>query len=420
MVARTDVGRERAINEDNFLVSSNYSSPSWLLPAEAYADENSIMVVADGMGGLNAGEVASRITVEGIKEFLSSYGKLPASDESIRNMLGKAILYAHKKVVAHSAQHAETQGMGSTVVIGLIANGKVHFAWSGDSRGYVYRQGRLQQLTTDHSYVQSLVDEGKLTPEQAFLHPDSNVILQSIGDSDRAPKPDHVFLPLIDDDILILCTDGVTGMLQDTEIEALMTTFGGNLPQCADKIVEAANNAGGIDNITILLSKVVAGAGSKMQQTAATDASTLNPFGQTSLPRKKRSVKARWYVIAALLLLATMGFFVAPMFSKHPPPAVKPAAPVTTPPVSKPPENKSQVNKSQENKPPETKPPAAAPHQPVIVLPKPKKTILDSTGLTPVDSNKHKELLKKVEEKINEKKPADTVKHPLEQPQSIQ
>jgi serine/threonine protein phosphatase PrpC len=360
MVARTDVGRERAINEDNFLVSSDYRNADWILPAEAYTDANSIMVVADGMGGLNAGEVASRITVDGIKECLNLYGKLPASDESIRNMLGKAILFAHKKVVTHSAQHAETQGMGSTVVIGLIAHQKIHFAWSGDSRGYVYRQGRLQQLTTDHSYVQSLVDEGKLTPEQAFLHPDSNVILQSIGDADRAPKPDHVSLPLCNDDIFLLCSDGVTSMLKDTEIEALMAAGAGHLAQCADKIVAAANDAGGIDNITVLLSKIVAGASTSVQQ--------------TSLPRKKSSAKATGYVIIALLLLLTMGFFVAPMFIRHQSPVVTPAPPVKGPPTAPPGKKDTTIGK-----------------KPVIIPPKLPKTKLDTTSLTPVNRAKHKD-----------------------------
>jgi PPM family protein phosphatase len=326
MVARTDVGQERNINEDNFLVSADYRSPDWFLPSEPFTATDSIMVVADGMGGLNAGEVASRITVDSIKEFLRNYSKLPTTDEAVRTMLDKAILFAHKKVVAHSSEHAETSGMGSTIVIGLIANQKIHFVWSGDSRGYVYRQGKLQQLTTDHSYVQSLVDEGKLTPEQAFLHPDSNVILQSVGDVDRSPRPDYVSLPLCNEDIIILCSDGVNSMLPDLEIQNLITGCPTNLSQCAEKIVAAANDAGGVDNITILLSKVMSGA-AKPPPPDATDPTTLNPFAKNTLPNKKNRGNNRWGVLLAALVLVTTAFFVAPMFSKHVEPAAKPAAP---------------------------------------------------------------------------------------------
>jgi serine/threonine protein phosphatase PrpC len=328
MVARTDVGHERNINEDNFLVSADYRSPDWFLPSEPYTATDSIMVVADGMGGLNAGEVASRITVDSIKEFLRNYGKPPTTDEAVRTMLDKAILFAHKKVVAHSSEHAETTGMGSTIVVGLIANQKIHFVWSGDSRGYVYRQGKLQQLTTDHSYVQSLVDEGKLTPEQAFLHPDSNVILQSVGDVDRSPRPDYVSLPLCNDDIIVLCSDGVNSMLPDLEIQNMITSCPTNLAQCAEKIVAAANDAGGVDNITILLSKVMSGA-AKPPPPDSTDATTLNPFAKNTLPNKKRRGKGnnRWGILLAVLVLLTTAFFVAPMFNKHAEPAAKPATP---------------------------------------------------------------------------------------------
>ena len=326
MVARTDVGQERNINEDNFLVSADYRSADWILPSEPYTATDSIMVVADGMGGLNAGEVASRITVDSIKEFLRNYSKPPTTDEAVRTMLDKAILFAHKKVVAHSSEHAETTGMGSTIVIGMIANEKIHFVWSGDSRGYVYRQGKLQQLTTDHSYVQSLVDEGKLTPEQAFLHPDSNVILQSVGDVDRSPRPDYVSLPLCNDDIIILCSDGVNSMLPDLEIQNLITNCPTNLSQCAEKIVAAANDAGGVDNITILLSKVMSGA-AKPPPPDATDATTLNPFAKNTLPNRKRGGNNRWGVLLGALILATTAFFVAPMINKHAEPAAKPAHP---------------------------------------------------------------------------------------------
>ena len=376
MVARTDTGRERNINEDNFLVSADYRNADWFLPLEPYTAADSIRVVADGMGGLNAGEVASRITVDSIKEFLRNYSKLPASDEAVRTMLDKAIGFAHKKVVAHSSEHAETTGMGSTIVIGLIANQKIHFVWSGDSRGYVYRQGKLQQLTTDHSYVQSLVDEGKLTPEQAFLHPDSNVILQSIGDVDRSPRPDYVSLPLCNDDIIILCSDGVNSMLPDTEIESLITSCSANLSQCAEKIVAAANDAGGVDNITVLLSKVMAGAG-KPPQPDTTDATTLNPFAKNTLPNKKKRGNNRWVVLLGALVLATTAFFVAPMINKHADPAAKTTTPAAHPADSVTRKKDSSVKKDSSTGHRAEKKPAAG-------IAKPPTTTQPANELTPV------------------------------------
>jgi PPM family protein phosphatase len=382
MVARTDTGHERNINEDNFLVSADYRNADWFLPLEPYTAADSIMVVADGMGGLNAGEVASRITVDSIKEFLRDYSKPPASDEAVRTMLDKAIGFAHKKVVAHSTEHAETTGMGSTVVIGLIANQKIHFVWSGDSRGYIYRQGKLQQLTTDHSYVQSLVDEGKLTPEQAFLHPDSNVILQSIGDVDRSPRPDYVSLPLCNDDIIIMCSDGVNSMLPDTEIENLITNCSANLSQCAEKIVAAANDAGGVDNITVLLSKVMAGAADKPPRpdgANVSDPTTLNPFAKNTLPNKKRRGNNRWGVLLAALVLLTTAFFVAPMFNKHAGSAAKSTTPATPAKKDTLPKKDSTTNLQH---PPKNHAPTEK--KPSTVPPKPPTTTQAANELTPV------------------------------------
>jgi serine/threonine protein phosphatase PrpC len=316
MVARTDVGQEREINEDNFLVSADYRNADWFLPAEPYTALDSIMVVADGMGGLNAGEVASRITVDSIKDFLRNYSKPPSSDEAIRTMLNKSIQFAHKQVVAHSKEHNETEGMGSTIVVGLIANQKIHFSWSGDSRGYVYRQGRLQQLTKDHSYVQTLVNEGKLTAEQAHLHPESNVILQSIGDVERAPRPDYVSLPLCNEDIILMCTDGVNSMIPDAAIEGLITGCVANLSVCAEQIVAAANAAGGVDNITLLMTKVMGGGVEKAPAAEGIDVTTLNPFETNTLPNRKKRGKGRLGILLAALVLVTTGFFVMPMFHK--------------------------------------------------------------------------------------------------------
>jgi hypothetical protein len=223
--------------------------------------------------------------------------------------------------------------------------------------------------------------------------------------------------------MLLLCSDGVNGMLQDAEIEALLAVNAGNLAQCAERIVEAANQAGGIDNITVLLGKVVSGAGIVEQQ-AGMGATTLDPFAQATLKVHKRKGRNRWLIIPVLLLLLTMGFLVAPMIGRR-----QPATPSGTPATGKP--AATGGDSAQSKKHPGSRADSARgnkqgheqPGKSEVEAPG-KGQRADSTRLTPInpdkhDSDKHKDLLKKVEEKINEKKSADTVKHPQEQPERI-
>lgn len=260
VIAKTDAGMVREANEDNFVVTPDRTNPDWILPKGEYtnSDGGTVMVVADGMGGLNAGEVASNIAVDSIRTHISKAGAIK-DDAALSALMREAIQKANSNIVRHGQDEKETEGMGSTLVMAWIRGSKLHLAWVGDSRCYIWRKGRLLQLSKDHSYVQSLVDEGRLTTEEAFFHPESNVITQSLGDGIKKPVPDDCVFPLDNEDIVLLCSDGLNGMLQDGKIEEIITA-GGGLSSVADHLIEEAKAAGGLDNVTVILARVVGGA----------------------------------------------------------------------------------------------------------------------------------------------------------------
>lgn len=295
VIAKTDAGMVREANEDNFLVTPDRTSPDWILPRGEYtnSDGGTVMVVADGMGGLNAGEVASNIAVDSIRTHISKAGVIK-DDAALSVLMREAIQKANMNIVRHGQDEKETEGMGSTLVMAWIKGSKLHLAWVGDSRCYIWRKGRLVQLSKDHSYVQSLVDEGRLTTEEAFFHPESNVITQSLGDGVKKPVPDDCVFPLDNGDIVLLCSDGLNGMLQDVKIEEIITA-GGGLAAVADRLIEEAKAAGGLDNVTVILAKVVGGAW-------ATGAEPLEDR------RRKKKARRLIYSLVALLVLGATFF----------------------------------------------------------------------------------------------------------------
>lgn len=303
VVAKTNTGMVREANEDNFVVTPDSYSADWILPKGEYdnSEGGTIMVIADGMGGLNAGEVASNIAVDSIKTHISKAGPV-RTDTMIVGIMRDAILQANTDITRHSQAHEETQGMGSTLVMAWVNKVQVHLSWVGDSRCYLWRNNQLEQLSKDHSYVQSLVDEGRLTTEQAFYHPENNVILQSLGEGERKPKPDYSAMTLADKDIILLCSDGLNSMLQDDQIASIITGAD-NLPACADQLIDAANTAGGSDNITVILAKVISGAPAD----ALTDKETADE------QKKKKKGRRLIYGLATLIVLAAASFFGRPM-----------------------------------------------------------------------------------------------------------
>lgn len=268
IAAKTDVGRVRTNNEDNLLAACDLTTApmKWVNDEECtLGDRGALLVVADGMGGMNAGEVASEIAIETVREFFAPENisaDVLDSRVGIETFMKKAIVEADKRIKKSAKDNSEHKGMGTTIVIAWLLNEKLYVAWCGDSRAYIYnKKNGLRQITKDHSYVQELVDKGKLSPEDAFDYPDSNIITRCLCDGGAKARPDTLSTPIsvCDNDIILLCTDGLSGMIRDHEIETVLAENEDNMSTCCDELIKAACEAAGHDNITVDLCKIVSG-----------------------------------------------------------------------------------------------------------------------------------------------------------------
>lgn len=242
---RTDVGRRRKINEDSFLVSP----------------ETSLFAVCDGMGGHNAGEVASRMAIETISAFIhrSAVEKditwpwgLDANLSFDANRLKTAIRLANARVFQAADNREELTGMGTTVVTALVSGDGMTIGSAGDSRCYLVREGALKQLTRDDSWVSAALGEGILNSDDVEHHPLRNVITKAVGARD-AIDLDVLEHDLRPGDLVLLCSDGLHGMVNDQEIGRLLLSSPGSLEETSARLVDAANEAGGRDNVTVVL-----------------------------------------------------------------------------------------------------------------------------------------------------------------------
>jgi protein phosphatase len=237
----SDVGLKRSQNEDRFAVWN---------PNGAEADtRGALLVVADGMGGAMAGEVASQLAIDCVtRAYRESSGDIVGD-------LKRAILSANRVIHDHSCEHPELRGMGTTCTA-LVARGhEAFFAHVGDSRAYLVRDGAIRQLTQDHSLVAQLVEHRQITPEQAKLDPRRNVVTRSVGvGADVEVDADAVGDALAAGDALVLCTDGLHGLVEDAEIARLAT--GADPEHACRELVALANLRGGTDNITVVIGRV--------------------------------------------------------------------------------------------------------------------------------------------------------------------
>lgn len=211
---------------------------------DAYASfpEQGLWVIADGMGGHNNGKIASNMVVElvclEIKKGLS---------------LAEAIQTTHKAILLAGANDSEKQGMGSTIVVLKIQDNGYKIASVGDSRAYLFRNEQIKQITSDHTLVQELINQGKITPQQAKIHPDRNVLTQALGSVNHPEVAVDIFSGEIQHgDILLLCTDGLTTRIQDYKLENILK-HSESLRQAIDNMIESALAFGGRDNITVIL-----------------------------------------------------------------------------------------------------------------------------------------------------------------------
>ncbi|HEY7512416.1 MAG TPA: Stp1/IreP family PP2C-type Ser/Thr phosphatase [Vicinamibacteria bacterium] len=243
--AVTDVGRKRKGNEDSHFVNP----------------EQNLFVVADGMGGHAAGEVASKIAVDAINEFVCLTGgdkdiTWPFGlDDSISydgNRLKTAVRYANRKVLEATREKTEYEGMATTVAAVLMDGATANLAHVGDSRVYLVRGSELLQLTADHSWINEQIQSGLISADQARTHPLRNVVTRALGGKADCQVEMQAH-EMQAGDILLLCSDGLTTMIPDDEIVRLVQGAGGDVAAAAQALVSAANERGGEDNITVLL-----------------------------------------------------------------------------------------------------------------------------------------------------------------------
>ena len=219
----------------------------------------SIFVVADGMGGANAGEVASSIATESVRQIFSKENVENALKENnIEGLLHSCINKADKTIKEKIWEEPDTSGMGTTIVVCWVIGETAHIAWCGDSRCYVYNPFKgLKQLTKDHSLVQELVDKCEITEEEALTHPDNNIITRGLGDFDEQATPEIVKCPLMENDIILLCSDGLCGYCTNKEIEEVVEKNCTDITKCRDQLLQLALDAGGYDNICVVLASLI-------------------------------------------------------------------------------------------------------------------------------------------------------------------
>lgn len=237
--ASSDIGKAREINQDY------YSIPK-------PEDNLQLFILADGMGGYNGGEIASSLATTSAKSYIeNNFDKIEHNKEAILELIKNAIEYANMVVFEKSKQEPNLEGMGTTLDICFIYNNKVYVGHVGDSRIYRIRGEIIRKLTKDHSYVQQLVEDGKITREEAEHHPKKNMLLKALGCTSMV-EPDLRARNIETGDILLMCSDGLTNMVEEKEIYRVVRE---NPETAAQVLVELANAAGGYDNITVVIIK---------------------------------------------------------------------------------------------------------------------------------------------------------------------
>jgi serine/threonine protein phosphatase PrpC len=256
LFARTDVGQIREHNEDNFLVADLTRKARGLLEANrslAIGPHGALFAVCDGMGGAAAGEIASQLAVDILYERMVEGldGAPPLTRDDLARRLVRAIEAAGLRIFQEAKVDRTRRGMGTTVTAAALVDGHLFFAQVGDSRGYVLRQGELVQLTRDQSLVNQLIEAGQLTEEEAETFEHNNIILQALGTADTV-QVDLTYCELQAGDVLMLCSDGLSGMVRFDEIREVMRTTPEPVDTCK-LLIERANQAGGHDNVTVIV-----------------------------------------------------------------------------------------------------------------------------------------------------------------------
>lgn len=235
--AKSDIGRVREKNQDSYYISSE--------------DEDiKLYIVADGMGGYKGGEIASQLAIESAKNYIqNNFKEIRKEKEFILDLIKNAIEYANMVVYEKSKENEELTGMGTTIDVCLIYSNRAFIGHVGDSRIYRKRKDFFRRLTTDHSYVEQLIKEGNITREEAYNHPKKNMITKALGCT-AFVEPDVMVKGFIKDDIILMCSDGLTNMIRENKILEIIKE---NPKEACNKLVDKANELGGYDNITAVI-----------------------------------------------------------------------------------------------------------------------------------------------------------------------
>ena len=280
IVKATDIGASREINEDSMTV---FDSPN-----------GQVLVVCDGMGGQAAGDVASQLAVNIIENILTD-NTFDTPEEAIR----RSVIAANQGVLNKTAQNPELEGMGATCVMLIIKDGRVHCGWVGDSRIYYIANHTIRQISHDQSYVQQLIDSGQITKDEAANHPQKSEITNCIG-LQGMTAPETVAVPIVPEpgSTFLLCSDGLSGMVDERQIERTISNTNMSLQQKADKLIAMANEAGGLDNITVELVQF------GTSEVAGATSGTLFETPKDMNLSQKKSHKLLYSIICILILAA--------------------------------------------------------------------------------------------------------------------
>jgi serine/threonine protein phosphatase PrpC len=294
---KTDTGRQRQANEDSYFARAP------------------LFAVADGMGGAQAGEVASRIAASAFER-----RQRLSREEPAEGQLEEIAQTANREIHQLAQEDSSRAGMGTTLTAAMVRNDEVSFGHVGDSRAYVLRGGKLKRLTKDHSLVEELRRQGRLTEEQAEEHPQRSIITRALG-----PEPsvnvDTMTFPARDGDVFLLCSDGLTTMVSDDEIHQILVESR-TLRSAVNRLVEAANRAGGRDNITAVAFRLADAEAKEGEESATLISRTAEQAGMTGermraagdrlrgrgpMPAPRRRRRVLGWVVAALAVVVVFG-----------------------------------------------------------------------------------------------------------------
>ena len=238
ILAKSDIGKSREMNQDSYYIS------------DLENDDIKLYILADGMGGYKGGEIASSLAVANTRNYIfNNFKNIKKDREEILKLIKRAIEYANEIVCERSKEDEELQDMGTTLDVCLIYNNKVFIGHVGDSRVYRIRKNIIRRITTDHSYVEKLVKEGTITKEEAYNHPKKNMLMKALG-CNTIVEPDLICKGFFKDDIILMCSDGLTNMLRENEIYNLLLK---NPEHPEEALINSANELGGYDNITAII-----------------------------------------------------------------------------------------------------------------------------------------------------------------------